>query len=379
MKRKKAFVPILVLLVATASYGLYHFYLKKGSNDRLSWSGTVEVTEVLPSFQVAGKIDNTNFEEGQIVKAGQILSTIDSTELSEQLARTQANLQFAHSRLDVLGAQARYMERSVEARISSARANLEKITSGLRPQEIEKARQAVIQARAAADLAEEKAARAEVLYSQEVIPSARRDETFRESERAQAVLRQAVEALDLAEEGARAEDVAVARAALDSATAEKEEVKRARLEVTSARHQLELAEAETRVAETRLSYATLRSPIDGIVLSKNIEIGETVLPGAPIASIADLSRVLVRFYIEEPDLGLVHLGEKLSIFSDSYPDSTFPAILTFLSDSAEFTPKTIQTRNERNKLVFLAKVTAQNPDQALKPGMPVDVIMEDSR
>jgi HlyD family secretion protein len=379
VKRKKPLILIIVLLAAAASYAVYHRYSSNSTNGQLAWTGTVEVVEVLPSFQVAGKIDEAAFEEGQVIEAGRILAVIDSTELSEQLARAQANLEFARSRLDPLRAHAQYMEKSVQARIRSAQAHLEKVTSGLRPQEIESARQAVNQAKAAAQLAMERAARAERLYSQEVIPLSRKDEALHESEAAEAMLRQAEEALDLAEEGARPEDIAVAKAALSSAIAEREAVKTAWLEVTSAKHQLELAEAETRLATARLSYATVHSPIDGIVLSKSIEAGETVLPGSPIASIANLSRVLVRFYVEEKQLGNVRLGETLSIRSDSYPGKSFPGTLTFLSDSAEFTPKTIQTTEERTKLVFLAKATAQNPDQVLKPGMPVDVLMEGER
>ena len=378
MKKKLLIlIVILILFLAAAAFALYrHFYPAGADTDARPYSGTVEVIEVLPSFQVSGQIEATFFEEGQTVEADQILAVIDSAELSRQAARARANLGFARSRLDPLKTQARYFEQSVKARIAGAAAGLEKVTSGPRSQEVESAKQAVLQAKAGARLAREKADRAETLYREEVLPLARRDEALRNAEAAEAALRRAEEALKLAEEGARSEDIRIAQASLDAALAEQETVKRARMEVTSAQHQVELAEAEADLAATRLDHATVRSPIDGVVLSKNIEVGEGVFPGSPIASIADLSTVQVRFYIEEVHLGSLSLGSSVSLRSDSFHGKTFTGTLTFLSDRAEFTPKTIQTREERTRLVFMAKASVKNPDRRLKPGMPVDIFVE---
>jgi HlyD family secretion protein len=378
MKKKYIILFVLLLLVA-GSYTVYRFLFQNNSEGVLTYTGTVEVVEVLPSFQIAGKVNRVSFEEGQAIEPAQILATVDDAELSGQHSKAKANLEAVRSRLESLRTYARYLTRSVEARIKAAQADLNKVSRGPRPQEVESARQAVNQAQAQYELTTEKAERTEKLYQQEVIPLVRRDEALRAAEAAEAVLRQAEEALDLAEEGSRQEDVEIARASLASAQAERERVKRAWMEVTSAEYQVELAEAELRLAETRLDHATVRSSISGIVLSKSIEVGETALPGSPIASIADLSTVRVRFYVEEERLGHLNLGGTVKIRSDSFPEKSFTGKISFLSDKAEFTPKTIQTREERTKLVFLAKVTADNPGQALKPGMPVDVILEEKR
>jgi len=311
------------------------------------------------------------------VQTGQVLAVIDTTELSQQASKARAGLALARSQMEPLQTQVKYLEKSVEARISAARAALEKVKAGPRDQEIEGARQAVIRARAAADLAREKADRAQTLYREEVIPLARRDEALREAQAAGAALRQAEEALDLAEEGARPEDIRMAEADLESATAERETVKRARMEVGSAQRQVELAMAETELAATRLEYATLKAPINGVVLSRNIEVGETVFPGSPVASIADLSTIEVRFYVEEPDLGRFSPGAPVTLRCDSFEGETFSGTLTFLSDRAEFTPKMVLTKEERSRLVFLAKASFENPDRKLKPGMPVDIFLED--
>lgn len=378
MKKKYIILVVLLLLVA-GSYTVSRFLFQNNSAGVLTYTGTVEVMEVLPSFQIAGKVNRVSFEEGQTIEPAQILATVDDAELSGQLSKAKANLEAVRSRLESLKTHARYLTRSVEARIKAAQADLNKVSRGPRPQEVESARQAVNQTQAQYKLTTEKAERTEKLYQQEVIPLVRRDEALRAAEAAEAALRQAEEALDLAEEGSRQEDVEIARASLASAQAERERVKQAWTEVTSAEYQVELAEAELRLAETRLDHATVRSSISGIVLSKSIEVGETALPGSPIASIADLSTVRVRFYVEEERLGHLNLGETVKIRSDSFPEKSFIGKISFLSDKAEFTPKTIQTREERTKLVFLAKVTADNPDQALKPGMPVDVILEEKR
>lgn len=376
MKRKLLILALLLLLGA-AVFALYPFLSTEERNGARGYSGTVEAVEVLPSFQVSGKIEGVFFGEGQAVKAGQVLAVIDSTELSQQAARAGASLALARSRLEPLRTQATYLEKSAKARISAARAALEKVTAGPRSQEIESTRQAVNQAQAAQSLAREKAERAQTLYREEVIPLARRDEAVRWAQAADAALRQAQEALDLAEEGARPEDIRMAEADLESAIAQREAVKKARMEIISAEHQVELAQAEADLASTRLEYATLRAPMDGVVLSRNIEVGETVFPGSPVASIADLSTVEVRFYVEEPDLGRLVPGSAVRLSSDSFEGETFSGTLTFLSDKAEFTPKMVLTRDERSRLVFLAKASFENPEGRLKPGMPVDVFPED--
>jgi len=374
--KKKLMVAAIVILLGAAALVLHHFLTAGETGWGQGYSGTVEAIEVLPSFQVPGKIAAVKFDEGQTVKAGQILAMIDSTELSNQTAAARAAVDLSRSRLEPLKKQAQYLEKSVEARILSARAALEKVMAGPRSQEIERTRQAVEQARAQALLAMEKAERARVLYAKEVLPLARMDEAVRASEGAEAALRQAEEALKIAEEGSRGEDIRMAEANLGAALAEREAAARARLEIGPAQKQVELALAEAALAETRLRYATLRAPIEGVVLSRNIEKGESVVPGNPVASLADLSTVQVRFFAEEPDLGRLSVGIQIFLRSDSFEGETFSGTLTFLSDRAEFTPKMVLTREERTRLVYMAKASFENPDLKLKPGMPVDIFLE---
>lgn len=139
------------------------------------------------------------------------------------------------------------------------------------------------------------------------------------------------------------------------------------------------AEAAFSIAKANLDRVTasmenalIFSPISGVILSKNIEPGETAFPGTPIITIADLTKPWIKIYIPEKQVGLVKLGQSANVFVDSFPDKPFTGRVTAISNKAEFTPKTIQTKDERVKLMFAVKIVIENPEQSLKPGMPAD-------
>ena len=143
------------------------------------------------------------------------------------------------------------------------------------------------------------------------------------------------------------------------------------------------AEAAFRVARgqadyvsARISDAKLYAPVSGTVLEKNLEAGEMAFPGTPVLTIADLTRPWIKIYIPEKKIGLVKIGQKARIYVDSYPGKAFEGVVSSIANRAEFTPKTIQTREERVKMVFAVKITLKNPAGELKPGMPADAEIE---
>jgi membrane fusion protein YbhG len=140
-----------------------------------------------------------------------------------------------------------------------------------------------------------------------------------------------------------------------------------------ARSQLSLSRAMLKTAEVRLSDTVLFAPISGVVLEKIVEAGETVGAGTPVFTIGDLEQPWVKVYVREKELGLVKLGQRAEIRTDSYPDKTYEGTVTYISSEAEFTPKNVQTQEERVKLVFGVKVKVKNEKNELKPGMPADV------
>jgi HlyD family secretion protein len=137
--------------------------------------------------------------------------------------------------------------------------------------------------------------------------------------------------------------------------------------------QLQLSQASLRTADVKLKDSVLYSPLSGVVLRKNIEEGETVGAGTMVFTIGDLDNPWVKVYVKEDRLGFVNLGQHAEVRADTYPGKVYEGTVTYISSEAEFTPKNVQTREERVKLVFGVKVSVKNINSELKPGMPVDV------
>ncbi len=147
------------------------------------------------------------------------------------------------------------------------------------------------------------------------------------------------------------------------------------LEKTKA--QLDAAKANKQLAEYQLSYTKIESPIDGVVLSTYKEAGEVVQAGMPVFSIGDINKLWLRAYLPETKAGSIKLGQKMIIKVDGLPDKKFEGIVTFISDSAEFTPKQIYTSEERVKLVYRVKIEITDTKGLLKPGIPADAYIEE--
>lgn len=150
----------------------------------------------------------------------------------------------------------------------------------------------------------------------------------------------------------------------------KESVLKAQQQVVRA--QVVNAEAALQLVETQLSYTRIDAPVSGTVIRRDVELGETVLPGAALMTLADLKTMEVKVYIPGPMLGKIRIGQGVDLITDSYPDRTFRGSVATIADEAEFTPKNVQTRDERVRLVYQVKVRVPNPEGILKTGMPVD-------
>jgi HlyD family secretion protein len=135
---------------------------------------------------------------------------------------------------------------------------------------------------------------------------------------------------------------------------------------------MDVAKAALDTAQLQLDNTTIKAPISGVILVKAIEPGELATIGTPIVTMADLSVVKLTVYLAEQNVGKVSLGEAVDVSVDSYPDRKFTGKITYISDQAEFTPKSIQTKEERTTQVFGIKIEIPNPDRKLKPGMPAD-------
>jgi HlyD family secretion protein len=255
--KKKIIIPVAVVFIAAVVVAVVLLTGNGNNKNVITGSGTIEATEVDVSPRLSGDILSINYDEGDAVKAGDLLVKIEAKELLAQ--RT-----------------------GVEAVFSNAEANLRRVKS---------------------------------LYN------------------AGGVSKMDFDSADTA--------------------------------YRSAKSQLDYIDAT-------LTNSTIYSPMDGVVLTRNLEVGEVAFPGSPILTLADLSRVWIKIYVSEPVVGLIKMGDAASIRVDTWPDRTFPGVVTFISDEPEFTPKTVQTKEERTKLVFAVKIDLDNPESLLKPGMPAD-------
>lgn len=306
---------VLVVLSITCGRG--------NSRSSIHVSGNIEVIQIEASFRIAGKVLERPVDEGLMVEQGQLLARLDAKDLEQQLAMRRADA-------------------------ATAKATLAAALAGSRKEEIEASKAAMEQAEADFKRLESDEQRIRDLYQKGILSVRDYEATHASFEAAKAKFNQASQQYALVRKGPRAEDIDQAKA------------------------RYEQASQALALAQTQLSYATLTAPVFGVVLSKNVEPNEFVAPGTSVVSLADLKQVWLRAYIEETDLGRVKVGQKVMLHNDTYPDKTYEGRVSFISSEAEFTPKSVQTRKERVKLVYRIKIDVPNPSMELKPGMPAD-------
>jgi len=345
------------------------------ANHRLRVSGNIELDDTRLSFKIPGLLAERRVDEGEAVTAGQVVARLDTRDLEREVALRQAEVDVAGAILAELEAGFRAEEiAQAEAAVERAASRLEELQNGSRPQEIAAA-EATVQ-RAAADLERARLdyERQQTLHRKEVISDREFEQIRAVHTQAQARLREAEEQLALVREGPRRETIAQADAGLREARERlrllrngprAEDIAQARARVRQTREAMALA-------EIRLGYATLTSPLGGRVLAEHLEPGEYVSPGTAVITVGNLEKVWLRAYINETDLGRVRLGQTVEITTDTYPGKSYRGRITFIADEAEFTPKSVQTEKERVKLVYRIKITIDNPEHQLKPGMPAD-------
>lgn len=290
-------------------------------------SGTVEATEVRMTFRMAGTLAKRWVREGDSVSVGQSIAQLDKREAEARL-------------------------REAEAAVAVARAELAERTAGYRAEEIAAARAAVQEAGVNFERLRGEAARSRSLFDAQAISREQRDMDVAAAEMAAAKLASTREHLAMLQAGYRPEQIDAARARL---------------------HQAEARQASTQIL---LDDATVTSPIEGVVTRTHAEVGETLAAGRTVATLAELRAPWIRVYIPEVDIGRIRLGAGARVRIDSYPDREFAGTVTFVASEAEFTPKNVQTQEERVKLVFAVDVRVDNPEGILKPGMPADVYID---
>lgn len=384
---KKKLLPVFVLIFFAVIAGVYLYRAYRDNNaGTIRLSGNIELTEVSISFKIPGRLVERLFDEGQRVRKGDVVARLDQEQLLRQRDRLRAAIAAAESRLAQLHTAIEFQTENVaslveqrQAELRQAEANLAQLLAGSRSQDIEQARAAVAAAETAFEKARRDFERAKALFQKEDISAADFDRFKSAYEGSEAALRQARERLALVVEGPRKEDIeaaravaARARAGLRAAEASRIDLKRLQQETATRRAEIAQAQAELAVLESQLKDTVAVSPIDGIVLTKAAEVGEILAAGTAVVTIGDLDHPWLRAYLNETDLGRVKLGDQARVITDSFPGKVYTGRLGFIASEAEFTPKQIQTREERVKLVYRIKIDLDNPNHELKSNMPAE-------
>ena len=382
---KKRILIIVILAAAAAAVYAYRGRTRQPDN-RIVVSGNIELNEVNIAFKTAGRLIERTVDEGDPVKKGQIIARLDRDQLMAQRAAQVAAIQSAESQLAQAQTAVQWQKETLSADIetrqadlASNEARLSELKNGARPQEKLDAQAAVDAAQAELQRAQRDWDRAQKLYKDDDISTAQFDQYRSRWESATAALNSAKERQALVLAGPRVEQVNAAagqvqraRGALKTAEANSLESKRREQEIAARRADIERAKATLALIDSQLADTVAVSPVDGVVLVKSADVGEVLAPGTTIVTVGDIEHPWLRGYINETDLGKVKLGSPVKVTTDSYKGKTYNGKVTFISSEAEFTPKQIQTQQERVKLVYRVKIELDNSSRELKSNMPAD-------
>ena len=295
----------------------------KEPENEINTSGTIEATDVTVSSKIAGQIRDILVDEGSIVNEDDILVILDHELLDIQLRQAAAGVDIAQAQLDLLLSGARKEDISLaQDQVESAKINLDQATADKE--------------------------RFTKLYETYTITLKQLEDVLTKYEIALNYYNSANENLNKIKNITRKE------------------------EIESAKANVEKNKVSMELIQQNINDCTIKSPVKGIVSKKYSETGEYITPGSSVLKISDLKTVNLYIYITEPELGKVKLGQFADVTIDSYKDKVYKGEIIYISSEAEFTPKNIQTKEERTKLVYAVKIRIPNPELDLKSGMPAD-------
>lgn len=332
MKKRIVLLIFLILLIGAGTY--VYFGQRNAGKQSSYYSGTIEATTAELSFQISGRTVSVSVDEGETVEKNQLLAELDRSEYLVRREQARANLKAAEQNVGKLESLLVMLTKTLPAEVARAEAGLE-------------------------------SARAVVLEAKK--NSERFDNLFTEK----VVSKSEWETVTLHYKTAKAK-FAEAKAILRQARSNETKIDTTRKEIEAAEAQLQSFGASLDFAEIQLGYTRLLAPFQGVVTRRSIEPGEVVTPGREVITLSDLSRVELKIYVGETDIGKIRLGQTCDVTIDTFPNRSYEGRVSFISPEGEFTPKIIQTRKERVKLVYLVKISLSNPDGELKSGMPAD-------
>ena len=346
---------VFYIVIGCIIIGLGWFFWRQQANKLpdgfLVAGGRVEGREIIVSSRVQGRVLSLLADEGNIVKKGQILAVLDSEQIQAQVVGAQENLRVAQLQKEQAGYDLEYARRNSDSTIWAAQASIENVQAQLE------------KAQAVKEIAESNYQRYLQLYKDGAISAREFDSKKLDYESSMAD----VTAMIQVHEAAKA-NMAAAQSSKVAIDIKQKQFEASQAGVESLR--AKLAELQANQKELQV-----QSPVDGTVITRPVEVGQVVNAVSPLFLIIDLRNIYMKIYVPEQQIGKVHLGSEARIYVDAYPDRHFNGKVTKISDQAQFTPKNVETKEERVKLVFAVEVTVENPEGMLKPGMPGDVVL----
>ncbi len=318
---KKSF-SLISLLIAAASTAV--FFGCTAESVEVDGTGTIEVREVDLAATQSATLVSVEVEEGDVVRPDQLVARTDD-EIPQRTLR------------------------QAESKHTQALSQLELLQAGAHPKDIESAEAQVAQANEQFELARKEWDRIKTLYKENSVTRKQYDSGMAAYRTRRAQLEAAQASLEKLQNLARPQEIAAARAAVEQ------------------------AEQQAAIARRYVRDCAIRSPIEGVVSELYYEVGELVPAGRTVATIRTIDQVYVTVYVPEPLLSQIRIGQNAEVYVDGRPDTAFSGRISHISQEAEFTPKNVQTKQQRVKLVYAVKLDVRNRDGILKPGMPADV------
>lgn len=393
-KLKLVIMPAVIVIVLIAIY-IFNSMQKNDSaivyadgGTYIEASGVVKNSSVSLSSEVTGTVVENMAKEGDNIKKGSVIAVIENTTIKNQYDQALINLQIAEKNIEMLensigslSIQNTDVIQQAQNAYLAAEAEYQKVMEGASADEIRQVEEAANQAKTNLDFMKTSLDRSNVLLEQQAISQSKYDEALKSYNVAEAQYNAAVSQLNLIKSGANKNTVdAIENKMLQAKAGYELSISNGNTQVSQLEGQLEIAKVQLEqskniIEQTKreLDKLTIKSPINGIVNSLLIKEGEFVSMGKLVAEIYNPENVEIKAYVSEANIGHIVVGQDANIFIDSYNDKTYLGKITRINNTAEFTPKNIQTKEERVNTVFEVTVEALKSEGAIKPGMPVDV------
>ncbi|MBI2792301.1 MAG: secretion protein HlyD [Gammaproteobacteria bacterium] len=326
MGKKLRLIFLISLLGIGSALVFFYFYRENHRSQDIILHGNVDIRQVDLGFRLTGRVQEMKFEEGDKIKKGDIIASLDKTPFIFEV-------------------------NNLKGLADVAKANLTKLHAGNRPQEIQEAKALVREREVSYDNAQKVLNRQTELVKKNYASKQEYDDAFAKAKETQAQLKTAEEALKLAVEGFRSEDIAAGLA------------------------QLEAVNSQLATAQNNLNDTDLLAPNDGIILTRIREPGSIVNVGSPVYTLSLINPVWIRAYTSEINLGHLKPGMKALVYTDTFPKQPYQGQIGFISPVAEFTPKNVETKELRTDLVYRLRVIVEDKEGQLRQGMPVTVVI----